>query len=109
VAEELTIGFLIPAVALELSTLSVLEGRAKDALDLVSEARAAIEEVGLRWWEALAELRMGEALFAAAASTRPASPRRGRSTSPASGGAGPRGVGAPASRGDRGPSARDHR
>ena len=65
VAEELTIGFLIPAVTLELSALSVLEGRAQDALSLVPEARAAIEEVGLRWWEALAELRMGEALFAA--------------------------------------------
>jgi tetratricopeptide (TPR) repeat protein len=65
VAQELTIGFLIPAVALELSVLSVLEGRVKDALNLVPAAQAAIAEVGLRWWEALAELRMGEALFAA--------------------------------------------
>jgi ATP/maltotriose-dependent transcriptional regulator MalT len=65
VAEELTIGFLIPAVALELSALSVLEGRAKEALNLVPEARVAIEKVGLRWWEVLAELRMSEALFAA--------------------------------------------
>jgi tetratricopeptide (TPR) repeat protein len=62
---RLTIGFLIPAVALELSALSLPEGRAKEALNLVPEARAAIEEVGLRWWEALAELRTGEALFAA--------------------------------------------
>jgi tetratricopeptide (TPR) repeat protein len=65
VAQELTIGFLIPAVALELSALSVLEGRVKDALNLVPPAQAAIAEVGLRWWEALAELRRGEALFAA--------------------------------------------
>jgi predicted ATPase/class 3 adenylate cyclase len=65
VAEELTIGFLIPAVALELSALSVLEGRTKEALNLVPEARVAIEKVGLRWWEVLAELRMSEALFAA--------------------------------------------
>jgi class 3 adenylate cyclase/tetratricopeptide (TPR) repeat protein len=65
VAQELTIGFLIPAVALELSALSILEGRVKDALNLVPAAQAAIAEVGLRWWEALAELRMGEALFAA--------------------------------------------
>ena len=65
VAQELTIGFLIPAVALELSALSVLEGRVNDALNLVPTAQAAIAEVGLKWWEALAELRMGEALFAA--------------------------------------------
>jgi ATP/maltotriose-dependent transcriptional regulator MalT len=64
-AHELTIGFLIPAVALELIALSVLEGRATDALSLAPEARTAIEQVGLRWWEALAELRHGEALFAA--------------------------------------------
>jgi tetratricopeptide (TPR) repeat protein len=64
-AEELTIGFMIPAVALELSALAILEGRAKDALSLVPAARAAIRN-GLEWWEALAELRLGEALFAAA-------------------------------------------
>ncbi|HSE95547.1 MAG TPA: hypothetical protein VLD61_06615, partial [Methylomirabilota bacterium] len=64
-AAELTIGFLIPGVALELSALSVLEGRGQDALSLVAEARAAIEQVGLGWWEGLAELRCGEALFAA--------------------------------------------
>jgi class 3 adenylate cyclase/tetratricopeptide (TPR) repeat protein len=63
-AEELTIGFLIPAVSLELSALAILEGRAKDALSLVPAARAAIRN-GLEWWEALAELRLGEALFAA--------------------------------------------
>jgi tetratricopeptide (TPR) repeat protein len=64
VADELTIGFLIPAVGLELSALSILEGRAKDALHLVPAARAAIRN-GLEWWEALAELRLGEALLAA--------------------------------------------
>jgi class 3 adenylate cyclase/tetratricopeptide (TPR) repeat protein len=63
-AEELTIGFLIPAVALDLSALSVLEGRAKDALSLVPVARTALEN-GLEWWETLAELRLGEALLAA--------------------------------------------
>ncbi len=63
-AEELTIGFMIPAVTLELSALSVLEGRAKDTLSLVPAARAAIRN-GLEWWEGLAELRLGEALFAA--------------------------------------------
>jgi tetratricopeptide (TPR) repeat protein len=63
-AEELTIGFLIPAVSLELSALAILEGRANDALSLVPAARAAIRN-GLEWWEALAELRLGEALFAA--------------------------------------------
>jgi class 3 adenylate cyclase/tetratricopeptide (TPR) repeat protein len=62
-AQELAIGFLIPAVALELSALSVLEGRAKDALSLVPAARAALQN-GLEWWEALAELRLGEALLA---------------------------------------------
>jgi class 3 adenylate cyclase len=61
--DELMIGFLRPAVALELSALSVLEGRAKDALGLVPAARAAIQN-GLEWWEALAELRLGEALLA---------------------------------------------
>jgi tetratricopeptide (TPR) repeat protein len=61
--EELTIGFLIPAVALELSVLATLEGRANDALSLVPAARAAIHN-GLQWWEALAELRLGEALLA---------------------------------------------
>jgi class 3 adenylate cyclase/tetratricopeptide (TPR) repeat protein len=64
VAEELTIGFLIPAVVLELSALAVLEGRVKDALSLVPAARAAVQN-GLEWWEALAELRLGEALLAA--------------------------------------------
>jgi tetratricopeptide (TPR) repeat protein len=63
-AQELTIGFLIPWAALELSALSVLEGRAKDALSLVPAARAALGN-GLEWWEALAELRLGEALLAA--------------------------------------------
>jgi tetratricopeptide (TPR) repeat protein len=63
-AEELTIGFLLPAVALELSALAVLEGHAQDALSLVPAARAALEN-GLEWWEALAELRLGEALLAA--------------------------------------------
>ena len=63
-AAELKIGFLIPSVGLELSALSVLEGRVEDALNLVPAARAVIGE-GLRWWEALAELRMGEALLAA--------------------------------------------
>jgi class 3 adenylate cyclase/tetratricopeptide (TPR) repeat protein len=63
-AEELTIGFIIPAVALERSALAILEGRAKDALSLLPAARAAIRN-GLEWWVALAELRLGEALFAA--------------------------------------------
>jgi tetratricopeptide (TPR) repeat protein len=63
-ADELTIGFLRPVVALELSALAVLEGRVRDALSLVPEARAAIQN-GLGWWEALAELRLGEALLAA--------------------------------------------
>jgi tetratricopeptide (TPR) repeat protein len=62
-SQELTIGFLIPAVSLELSALAILEGRAKDALGLVPPAQAAIQN-GLEWWEALAELRLGEALFA---------------------------------------------
>jgi class 3 adenylate cyclase/tetratricopeptide (TPR) repeat protein len=63
-AQELTIGFMIPAVSLELSALAILEGRAQNALSLVPAARAAIRN-GLEWWEALAELRLGEALFAA--------------------------------------------
>jgi hypothetical protein len=62
-AQELTIGFLIPWAALDLSALSVLEGRAKDALSLVPAAPAL--QNGLEWWEALAELRLGEALLAA--------------------------------------------
>ncbi|HWC01973.1 MAG TPA: AAA family ATPase [Methylomirabilota bacterium] len=63
-SKELTIGFLIPAVALELSALAILEGRAYDALSLLPAARAAIRN-GLEWWDTLAELRLGEALFAA--------------------------------------------
>jgi tetratricopeptide (TPR) repeat protein len=51
-------------VSLELSALAILEGRANDALSLVPAARAAIQN-GLEWWEALAELRLGEALLAA--------------------------------------------
>ena len=46
VAEELTIGFVIPSVALELSVLHVLEGRAGDSLALLQETTAAIEKVG---------------------------------------------------------------
>jgi predicted ATPase/class 3 adenylate cyclase len=65
IATELTIGFLSPAVALELSALLVLEGRAKDALSLLAEVRAAIEEGGMGWLDVLAELRLGEALFGA--------------------------------------------
>jgi tetratricopeptide (TPR) repeat protein len=64
-ATELTIGFLSPPVALELSALLVLEGRAKDALSLLAEARAAIEEGGAGWLGVLAELRLGEALLGA--------------------------------------------
>jgi tetratricopeptide (TPR) repeat protein len=63
-AQELTIGFLIPWAALHLSALSTLEGRAKDALSLVLAARAALQN-GLEWWEAVADLRLGEALLAA--------------------------------------------
>ena len=63
-AEELTIGFLIPAVALELSALPVLEGRAGDGLNLLPAANGR-HRGGGGMCEALAELRMGEALFAA--------------------------------------------
>jgi tetratricopeptide (TPR) repeat protein len=64
-SQELTIGFLIPAVSLELIALAILDGSAKDGLSLVPAARAAIRN-GMEWWEALAELRMGEALLALA-------------------------------------------
>jgi tetratricopeptide (TPR) repeat protein len=64
VTQELTIGFLIPVVALDLSALLVLEGRATDALSLAPAARAAIRN-GIQWREAWAELRLGEALLAA--------------------------------------------
>ncbi len=63
VAEELTIGFLIPSVGLDLSALHVLEGRAGVSLALLQETTAAMGEVG--YLEVLAALRMGEALFAA--------------------------------------------
>ena len=63
--EELTIRSLMPAVALELSALSVLEGQARNIFNRLQEARVAIEELHLRPLEVLAELRMGEALLAA--------------------------------------------
>jgi tetratricopeptide (TPR) repeat protein len=65
VAEELRIRFLVPQVALDLSAVSVLDGHVQDALHLAPAARVAIDEVGLRWMEAVAELRLGEALLAA--------------------------------------------
>jgi tetratricopeptide (TPR) repeat protein len=64
-AEELTIRSLMPAVALELSALSVLEGQARNIFNRLQEARVAIEELNLGPLEVLAELRMGEALLAA--------------------------------------------
>jgi tetratricopeptide (TPR) repeat protein len=99
-AEELTIGFMIPAVSLELSALAILEGRAKDALSLVPAARAAIRN-GLEWWERWPSCASARRSSRPAASTRPASPRRAHSTWPGSGGAGPRGLGPPAPRRDR--------
>jgi tetratricopeptide (TPR) repeat protein len=63
IAEELTIGFLTPGVALDLSALHVLEGRAGASLALLRETTAAIEKVG--YLEVRAALRMGEALLAA--------------------------------------------
>jgi class 3 adenylate cyclase/tetratricopeptide (TPR) repeat protein len=62
-ARELTIGFLTPGIALDLSALNVLEGRAGDSLVLLRETTAAIEKVG--YLEVRAALRMGEALLAA--------------------------------------------
>ena len=41
------------------------KGALRDALSLVPAARAAIAETAWVWCEVLAELRMGEALFAA--------------------------------------------
>jgi tetratricopeptide (TPR) repeat protein len=64
-ADELAIRFLIPQVELELSAPTVLEGRPNDSLNLLWAARTAIVEVGMGSFEALAELRMGEVLFAA--------------------------------------------